>query len=386
MINKKQFLQVLKNYNDGTATDEEIALLNAYYNLFELDPEIAELMAPADRLALKKDMQSYLFEKIGEPENKQLPRKTNYLWWSLSAASIILVLSFILYFKQGKMVQPAAQAAIDVNPGGNKAVLTLADGSKIMLDDAKNGVLVNQGNIKVSKINGEVVYISSATAKTEQKIAYNTLETPSGGQFKLVLPDGSQVWLNAKSSIRYPTVFLGNERKVEITGEAYFEIEKDKLKPFRVVANNQLTEVLGTHFNINAYADESTINTTLLEGSVKVSALKGNNMAFLKPGQQSRFLNSAEFKVLSDVDLDEAVAWKNGFFEFNGADFNAIMRQLSRWYDVDVAIPNFPQKEFDGVISRKVPLSKVLRMLELTSKLEFKIVKTNTDRRMIMLK
>lgn len=390
MINKKQFLQILGKYNAGNATVEEAALLNAYYNLFESEPEIADLMPPSEILALKNSIGAGVFDKIGKLENNALPKTTLFRWWMAAAAVILILLSFSLYFLQNtKTNRPSATFVLDVKPGGNKAVLTLADGSKVILDDSKRGLLANQGNATISRsAEGQITYDASSASDMSDELVYNTLETPSGGKFQVVLPDGSHVWLNAESSIRYPAMFSETERKVEIKGEAYFEIAKDKRKPFRVVANQQLTEVLGTHFNINSYSDERLIKTTLFEGSIKVSTAKGDKVAFLKPGQQSQLMNNNDLNIVANSDLDEAIGWRNDLFQFNGTELSTIMRQLSRWYDVDVDFSRLPRREFVGVIPRNVPLSQVLRMLELTSNLKFKIVQANEKggRRTIMLK
>jgi ferric-dicitrate binding protein FerR (iron transport regulator) len=263
----------------------------------------------------------------------------------------------------------------DVMPGGNKAILTLANGSQIVLDSAVNGILTHQGNIKVIKLtNGQLVY-ENAGARADE-VLYNTMSTPRGGQYSLILPDGSRVWLNAVSSIRFPTAFLGEERTVEITGEAYFEIAKDPLRPFRVLVNSGLKDrrlevaVLGTHFNINAYKDEATIKTTVLEGSVKVS--HGSSHTTIEPGEQTQFDNGI-LQIVHDANVTETVAWKDGRFEFKDTDLKTIMRQLMRWYDVDVQYNgNISERYFTADISRNKSLSGVLKMLEL-SDIDFKL-------------
>lgn len=192
-----------------------------------------------------------------------------------------------------------------------------------------------------------------------------------GGQYKLTLPDGSKVWLNAASSLKYPVVFIGNERKVEITGEAYFEIAKDESKPFKVLLNNMEIQVLGTHFNVNGYTDEEMIKTTLLEGKVKV--LASGQTKYLLPGQQAQLKSSGNIAVTNEVNLEETVAWKDGNFQFENSDIKAVMRQLARWYDVDVSYKGNINKHFIGSISRNVKLSQVLSMLQQTGEIKFKI-------------
>jgi transmembrane sensor len=257
----------------------------------------------------------------------------------------------------------------DADPGSNKATLTLADGSVILLDDAKNGTLTQQGSAKVIKLDGKLLYdLGSEKAK---QIVYNTISTPKGGQYQLELPDGSLVWLNASSSIYFPTSFIEKERRVEITGEAYFEVAKNADKPFIVSVNNSEVQVLGTHFNINAYSDEEEVRTTLLEGSVKF--IDGNNTSLLQPGQQSQLTKDKNIKVASNVDVNEVVAWKNGLFSFENAGIETIMRQLSRWYDVEIEYKGKTDDIFVAEMSRNIKLSDVLKALELTGRVKFEI-------------
>jgi ferric-dicitrate binding protein FerR (iron transport regulator) len=201
---------------------------------------------------------------------------------------------------------------------------------------------------------------------------YNTISTPKGGQYQVTLSDGSKVWLNAASSLRFPATFSGKERKVELTGEGYFEVAHNKKMPFHVTVNDLDVEVLGTHFNINAYADESAIKTTLLEGSVKV--VKGNETKIIEPGEQASVTTSEdEINVKQQVDLEQVVAWKNGIFQFERADIESVMRQISRWYDIDVDYHGRVSEHFGGTISRDVNISDVLKMLEMTGGVNFKI-------------
>lgn len=245
-----------------------------------------------------------------------------------------------------------------VSPKNSKAMITLADGRKVALDSLVNGTLVVQGNVNVMKTaDGQIVYNGSADT-----IEYNTLFNPRGSKIQpLTLNDGTKVWLNSESSIRFPTAFTGNERKVEITGEAYFEVTKDAMKKFIVSGNGVTTEVLGTHFNINTYADERSIKVTLLEGSVKVS--KGVSDALLKPGQQAQV--SGELKVINNVNVQEVMAWKNGVFIMNKADIGTIMRQVAKWYDVEIVYESgVPGGTITGEVPRILNLSEVLKVYE----------------------
>jgi ferric-dicitrate binding protein FerR (iron transport regulator) len=245
----------------------------------------------------------------------------------------------------------------------------LADGSTIILDNVQNGTLAQQGNTKVIKEDGKLAYNLTSTGINE--VLYNTISTPRGGQYQVDLPDGSRVWLNAASSLHFPTAFVGKERRVEITGEAYFEVAKNKAQPFIVSVNGAEVQVLGTHFNVMAYNDENAIKTTLLEGSVKF--VNGSTSSLLKPGQQSQLSENGQVKVVSNVDVDAVTAWKNGNFDFQGEDIETVMRQLSRWYNVDVVYRNKPDELFYAEIPRNTKLSDVLKALELTGKLRFGI-------------
>lgn len=257
----------------------------------------------------------------------------------------------------------------DIAPGGDKATLTLADGSVIVLDSTANGQIASQhGVVIVKKRNGELKYES---AKAPVAIAYNTMRTPRGGQYQLSLPDGTKVWLNAASSITYPVAFTGKERAVTITGEAYFEVTHNAAMPFRVVANEVKVEVLGTSFNISAYDDEAVTSTTLLKGSVKIGHT--GQQALLQPGQQAQANATRGLQIVSNVNTEAVTAWKNGYFSFQHSDLPAIMRQLSRWYDVSVEYHGeVPKGKFGGDIGRNTNLSQVLTILE-ESNIHFRI-------------
>jgi ferric-dicitrate binding protein FerR (iron transport regulator) len=258
----------------------------------------------------------------------------------------------------------------DVAPGGNKAILTLADGSTIILDDAHDGTVAHQGNTKVLKFAGKLAYNGPGTPAAER--LYNTVSTPRGGEYQVILPDGSQVWLNTASSLRFPTSFNGNERRVEITGEAYFEVTKKAGMPFVVSVNTAEIRVLGTHFNVMAYDEEALLKTTLLEGSVQFT--HGPEHTMLVPGQQSQLIKNGQIKVLNNVNLEEVIAWKNGMFHFERMDIVTLMRQISRWYDVEVIYANKKMDEkFFADIPRNTNLSDVLKALELTGKVQFQV-------------
>lgn len=289
-----------------------------------------------------------------------------------SILGLIVATFFIIGYDRPQPVVKASgterQFKNDVAPGGNKATLTLADGSVISLDEASNGTLTRQGDAKVIKLDGKILY--DLVDNTKQAV-YNTISTPRGGQYQLSLPDGSQVWLNATSSIRFPTAFIGNERRVEITGEAYFEVAKDAARPFVVAVNNAEVRVLGTHFNINAYNDEEEIKTTLLEGSVRF--VNASEHILLKPGQQSQLSKQGIIRLENSVNVEEVIAWKNGRFNFEGTGIEMVMRQLARWYDVDIAYNGKTDELFFAEMPRDIKLSDALKALELTGKIRFEI-------------
>jgi len=304
--------------------------------------------------------------------------------WGWAAASIILALSLGVYLftTTTKKTLPRANVvqAADIAPGKNGAVLTLADGSRVILDSLGNGVVATQNGTQVILKGGALAY--DANSATTGEVAYNTMSTPKGRQFQVTLPDGTKVWLNAASSLRYPTVFTGSERMVEITGEAYFEVTKNAHKPFIVNifspakkdAGGRI-EVLGTHFNVKAYENEDVVRTTLLEGSVKVgirrSGIGKEESMIIKPGEQAIASTNSSVNgmqgmtIHKSVDIDQVMSWKNGLFNFEGASLGEIMRQLERWYDIEVVYEKgIPNVEFEGKMTRDVPLGDLLTMLD----------------------
>jgi transmembrane sensor len=283
-----------------------------------------------------------------------------------SAAAIFILIGLGIWWKIAsdpatEIAQTAQPKTEDVKPGGAKALLTLSDGSAIELASAKSGFLTRQGAAEVSKSQDGVLVYNAKPGNATAKININTLATPKGGQYEMLLPDGSKVWLNASSSIRFPSVFPASERRVEITGEAYFEVAKDKNRPFRVKFNKSEVQVLGTSFNIMAYPEEGPSKTTLVEGSVYIRNVNQNTK--LRPGQQAAVLPTGKIKT-QYIALDEAIAWKNGMFYFKDAGIEEVMRQLSRWYDVEIFYSGkIPVRQFTGRVSRNVNLSEVSGML-----------------------
>lgn len=297
--------------------------------------------------------------------------------WVRYAAAVLIILAgigsyFLLNNTSPPVVSVKQPSGNTILPGGNKAVLTLGSGRKIILDSAHNGSLTVQGNVLVSKTDsGQLAYRSTGNAAGSVTM-YNTLSTPRGGQYQLILPDGTRVWLNAASSITYPTAFIGSDRRVTITGEAYFEVKKRASSPFFVKTGNLEIAVLGTSFDINAYTDEPAVNTTLLEGLVRVS--QGSDKAgavIIRPGQQAR-VNNGHIGVTDQVDTGQVMAWKNGYFSFDEASLESIMRQIGRWYDVEIVYEGDVKDErFAGTVPRSSNVSELLNELSLTKTVQF---------------
>ncbi len=392
-----RLLYLLQNYFQSKATPEENdELMSALMNA-DNDNEIKTIM---DRVWEEHQAANPVFSdeksksiltgilKVHDLSNyKNIKGKR---WLYAAAAAVILVIgSAIIYQLTAKRTvtkDDIVKTNIenkDIAPGGNKAVLTLANNSKIVLDNAANGALAQQGNTKILKLNdGQLAYNTSGKAAD---VLYNSISTPRGGQYQVVLPDGTKVWLNSASSLRFPTVFVGSERKVEITGEAYFEVAPSispkgggKQRFIVDIGGKGEVEVLGTHFNINAYSDESSINTTLLEGKVKVSAtgsgLPTQDSRLITPGQQAQLNSNGQISLNSNPDIEEVMAWKNGKFQFGeSSDITTIMRQIARWYDVDVEYKGTVSEHIGGTISRDVNVSKVFEMLEMTGSVKFQV-------------
>lgn len=365
MQNEREYLaELIQKYQEGTLTEKEKEVLTRW--LIQLDADDYHLTE--NELQIKQQLSLTALRDKLQPE-LQAPKVFHLSLW-IRAVAAMLFIAVSLYFYTKPQHQPGKINTLvknDLPPGSNKAVLTLSNGSKINLNTAGNGVLAKQGNTSVEKSDkGKVTYTANNN-NTIVKPVFNTITTPKGGQYQVILPDGTKAWLNAASYITFPTVFDATKRDVEIGGEVYFEVAKNKKKPFSVTCAGQKLTVLGTHFNINAYAEEAVIKTTLLEGSVKIS--NGSDNVVLKPGQQSLITpnNESKIQVSSAIDLDEIIAWKNGFFQFNKADIRTIMNQIARWYNVDIEFSGkLPDAHYRGHISRNVNLSKVLKVMELS--------------------
>lgn len=315
-------------------------------------------------------------------QKRQRNRVIKFTWYRYAAAAVVMMAVALVWVlnhntQSNKVTagnNTTAAVQKDIAPGETKAVLTLADGSKIYLDSAGKMKVAEQAGITISNQNGQLVYNQNGTATNAEQ--YNTLTTAKGETFVTQLADGTRAWLNAGSSIRYPVSFTGSERIVEITGEVYFEVKHDATKPFHVKANGMDIEVLGTHFDANAYSDEESIKTTLLQGSIKISV--GDKIKILKSGQQAQVSNGAnknekDIRVINDVKTDEVIAWKNGLFNFNGVDIPTALRQVARWYNIVIVYEGeIPMDKFKGEVERSLTLSEALNILERAG-LQFKV-------------
>ncbi|MGV3686499.1 MAG: FecR family protein [Daejeonella sp.] len=395
-----RYQELAAKWLNNTISEKEKEEFSSWYN----SGQDSDYSLPPDYAGSDEELKARIYASI----ETQLapPEKVNRFnrKWYPAAAAVLIMISAGLYFYTDKPdeklaeaeppkseqplietrdLQPKAEAkktsipAHDIVAGNDKAVLTLGDGTRIILDDAKTGVLANQDGHSILKTaNGELVYsFGSAGPETisntgSQDLNFNTIETPKGGKFQVRLPDGSRVWLNAASSLKFPTAFSRSKREVELKGEAYFEVAHDE-KIFEVITRNQTVQVLGTHFNINAYADEPSVNTTLLEGSVRISDLRTNNSQLLKPGEQAKLTEGIE--VVNLKNTTESIAWKDGYFQFNDADIQTVMRQIERWYDVRIRYEGqIPTQRFGGEIERSLSLLQVLKVLEKT-KVHFRL-------------
>jgi transmembrane sensor len=366
-MDSQHFNDLVGKYLSGTATAAERRVVEAFYeDLSSQDPVNLSLEQKDE---LKKEIYWSIHQKI-KVKSKIIP-----IWRRIAAAAIFLFtisgIAYFLHYKEQSSHDLAALPQVqrfknDVVPARNGVTLILADGSKIRLDSVANGKLASQGKTIVLKQDSTLAYESKSKTET---VLYNTVSTAKGQDFHIHLADGTEVWLDAMSSIHFPTSFTGNERRVEISGQVYFEVNKNPSKPFRVQSGSQTVEVLGTHFNINAY--EPIIKTTLLEGSVKI--VTNQSVITLAPGQQALLNESGALSQNTSVDIEETMAWKNGRFHFDGASVNEIMNQISRWYDIDVVYQDKIPEEFVAKISRGLPVSKLLNLLEMTGQVAFTI-------------
>jgi transmembrane sensor len=346
--------------------DEWVAASDENMLLFEklTDPKnLEEAVKYAERRNTDDSLQENTQKAVANHMRKRIR-----LWQWVAAACVLITIGVVAYVystsKNDKPNNVIANNSGDLQPGSDRATLTLGSGKIVELDGSNADTTIGE-NIIVQRKNGEIIYNKEA----QKEVEYHTLNIPRRGHYKLTLQDGTNAWLNSESSIRYPTAFTGKERKVIVTGEAFFEVAKNKEKPFIVEAGNVKIEALGTQFNVNAYSNEPFLSATLVEGSILVSS--GSNENILKPGQQAQ-IASSDFKVVN-VEATDVIAWKNNLFKFTDAPIDLIMRQVERWYDAEVVYENKPTDHFNADLPRDVPVSKLLHSLELTKRVHFKI-------------
>jgi len=376
-------------------------LYSQYIKAGASEAELQELMSMADDPANEKEfheLMEHSWTELDEIDQRiieatkapvfPLHKRT---WIKIASAAVVLfaiATTWLSLQQEPQVISPTestpatestpTQIKNDVAPGKDGAILTLADGTTIVLDDAANGKLATQSGASITKQDGKIVY--DPLTINNSPLTWNTMSTPNGRQYSLVLSDGSKVWLNAASSIKFPATFVGNERRVEITGEAYFEVAHNASMPFHVITKDQDITVLGTHFNVNSYDDEDAIRTTLLEGSVRVTSSNKNSVV-LKPGQQSISVPNSPLTIHHSPDVENVLAWKNGLFNFNDADIKEIMKQAARWFDVEVKYQgNISRDKFKGKISRNTNLSQLLKILEING------VKWRIDGKTVIIK
>lgn len=373
-INKPQ-LDELAKYIKATEHSPDVdAILQEHWNSITL---LTKEVAPKEEIYYKI-IADKRFQRSQRSRKKTTSVKLyqHFVRYATGAAAILLITVSVYLAFRSKAPEQSQATIVKKNIDTNKAadqkntVLALADGSQIIISDNKNGTLAQQGNTSINQLNGQLIY-KDMGINLNATTLYNTITTPKGRNFELTLLDGTKVWLNAASSLSYPVAFNSTERRVKINGEAYFEVAKNKRQPFVVEANGTEVKVLGTHFNVSAYDDDPSVKTTLLEGSVKVS--KNNIETMLTPGKQAiAFNNTDNIKVLN-ADAEGAVAWKNGYFNFNNEDITTVMKTLARWYDIEVEyMPGIKGKTYGGTISKFEDIDKMLSSIELTGTVHFK--------------
>lgn len=379
---KNYFRDILAKYRQHKSSLEETKFLETYYDMFEVNEDLINSENEPLFSELKEDIKAKIDQQIAGPKVKKL----NYGWLKYAAAVLLLVSVSIYFFSDQQKSDPITQMDAAISPGGNNAILTLANGKKIVLNDAAKGEISKQSGISVSKSkDGELIYTVVSRGGDElSENTHNTISTPKGGQYTIILSDGTKVMLNSASSMTFPTSFKAADRRVELSGEAYFEVAKDKNKRFRVISGLQTVEVLGTHFNVNAYGDEKIIKTTLLEGAVKVFTAKKS--VLIEPGEQAVLDKADENSIAKHlVNINKETSWINGIFSFEGDDLKSVMRQVARWYDVNVIYTGpISEEKYFGEISRSSKLSEVIKILELNNvKFEVagKTIKVSYDQR-----
>lgn len=385
---KDRIIYLLKAYSEGSATEEEerelfswadegdAGVFREYVEILLASPNPDETPLPADW----EPLFNRILKEKNTRSNKAIMKPARWKWWAAASIFLLWAGGYYLIKRGENAAHPDVSAFTSgtnkpdiAPPNAINAILTLSDGRRITLDSTAEGTLAMQGAVKIAKLpDGQITYQGN-----RGEVLYNTLLNPRGSKVVAIqLADKTKVWLNAESSLKYPTVFSGKERKVEITGEAYFEVAPNRVKPFIVSRGDAQVTVLGTHFNVNAYPDEPAVNVTLLEGSIQVNSLAGISSAKkVQPGEQAQIEPDGSIGLKRRVDLEEIMAWKDNLFSFKGADMKTIMNQVSRWYNVDVTFEREIKEKFYAEVSRNTNVSTLLEMLEATQSVKFKIEK-----------
>lgn len=378
-----EFAYLFNSYFDKTASTKERREFMHHLTILKSDAEIVALLETAyqqntETLEFPEHVKTEILHRIFHAE-QEIPIQAGHPkivrfyqpWMKYVAALILSVGSIGWYLSSQEHPNPRlATLAKDIPPGGNKATLTLGNGKKVILNDAAVGLLAKQGNMEITKTEGgQIVY--SPKSENGNTSVINTIETQNGGQYQINLPDGTKVWLNAASSLKYPTSFSTAERKVILKGEAYFEVAHHNKQPFKVILDHGAEiKVLGTHFNIKAYVDGSSIDATLLEGSIIMKS--GIQEEEIKPGQQAQLFSSQRINVLKDVNIEQVTAWKKGYFSIGTIELHELMKQIEKWYDMKIIYKDVVHAEFVAKIPRNLPLSELLELLEYTKQIHFK--------------
>jgi len=360
---ESRLLLLLEKFKNGIATAEELEELDSWYDSFDLERKLSDELSSTELNLVHDRMLATINSEIPKSPTKRKPVRRRPIF-KFIAVGLALVPLILFFLREHSSIEDAHTTRVDAAPGKNTARLILPTGSIIDLEKAKRGPIYKQPDLVITKDSiGQISYHFNKLITNKQIQGDNSLIIPSGGQYRVILSDGTKVWLNAKSEITFPAEFVGNSRNVKLSGEAYFEVAKNKVKPFFVHTPQQEIKVLGTHFNVNAYGNEQHINTTLVEGRIKVSNGTAGTSVMLEPGQQAQAggRSATDIKVVYNADIEKITAWKNGLFNFNGATLHEVMRQLERWYDIEVVYEKgAPEITFWGKMTKDISLNGLL--------------------------